>query len=183
MKAWRWSPELLDRLRDRYAEPHRHYHTLEHIEHCLEEFDPLQAADPEAVELAIWFHDAIYDTRRHDNEERSAEWLLQELPEARRAAALILVTKHHKASTPDEALLVDVDLAILGQSEERFDRYERQIRAEYAWVPEDVFRRKRAELLDGFLARPFIYGTEPFRAKYEAAARANLSRSSTKHPG
>ena len=176
MKAWRWRPGLLDRLRERYAEPHRHYHTLEHIAHCLEEFDPRQAADPEAVELAIWFHDAIYDTRRHDNEERSAEWLLQEMPEARRAAGLILVTKHHRASTPDEALLVDVDLAILGQPEERFERYERQIREEYSWVPEPIFREKRAAILRGFLERPYIYGTEAFRAKYEAAARRNLSR-------
>jgi predicted metal-dependent HD superfamily phosphohydrolase len=176
---WRWAPRLLAELRARYAEPQRHYHTLAHIEHCLEEFDPRQAADPEAVELALWFHDAVYDPRRPDNEEKSAAWLLEVLPEARRAAALILVTKHHRASTPDEALLVDVDLAILGQPEPRFDLYERQIRAEYAWVPEDVFRRKRGEILRGFLGRPSIYQTDTFRAKYEAQARRNLERSLT----
>ncbi|HEX7899907.1 MAG TPA: N-methyl-D-aspartate receptor NMDAR2C subunit [Planctomycetota bacterium] len=171
--------DLLDLLKARYAEPHRRYHTLEHIEHCLAEFDPALAQDPEAVELAIWFHDAVYDTRRSDNEERSAAWLLELLPEAKRAAELILVTKHHQASTPDEALLVDVDLAILGQSKERFDRYEKQIREEYAWVPGLIFRRKRRKILRGFLERPFIYGTEAFRAKYEAAARANLLRSTS----
>jgi predicted metal-dependent HD superfamily phosphohydrolase len=169
--------DILDLLKGRYAEPHRRYHTLEHIEHCLREFDPRQAREPEAVELAIWFHDAIYDTRRSDNEERSAAWLLELLPEAKRAAELILVTKHHKPSTPDEALLVDVDLAILGQPAERFDLYERQIREEYAWVPGPIFRMKRASIMRGFLKRPFIYGTDAFRAKYEAAARANLSRS------
>jgi predicted metal-dependent HD superfamily phosphohydrolase len=169
--------EVVDLLKARYAEPHRKYHTLEHIEHCLAEFDPRQAREPEAVELAIWFHDAVYDTKAHDNEEKSAELLLSLIPEATRAAELVLVTKHHRASTPDEALLVDIDLAILGQPEERFDRYERQIREEYAWVPEPIFRQKRGEILEGFLARPFIYQTEPFRAKYEAAARANLSRS------
>ena len=169
--------EILDLLKARYAEPHRRYHTLEHIEHCLAEFDPRQAREPEAVELAIWFHDAVYDTRRSDNEERSAAWLLELMPEAKRAAELILVTKHHRASTPDEALLVDVDLAILGQPKERFDRYEQQIREEYAWVPGLIFRKKRREILRGFLERPFIYGTEAFRAKYEEAARANLLRS------
>ena len=177
MREWRWDPKILEELRARYAEPHRRYHTLEHIAHCLEEFDPAMAADPEAVELAIWFHDAIYDPRRSDNEERSAARLLELMPEAKRAAELVLVTKHHKASTPDEALLVDVDLAILGQPAERFDLYERQIREEYAWVPKLVFKMKRASILRGFLKRPFIYGTELFRAKYEAAARANLSRS------
>lgn len=168
--------DILDLLKVRYAEPQRRYHTLEHIEHCLEEFDPRQAREPEAVELAIWFHDAVYDTRRAENEERSAELLLALMPEAKSAARLILATKHHRASTPDEALLVDVDLAILGQPEARFDLYERQIREEYAWVPEPIFRQKRAAILRGFLDRPFIYGTEPFRARYEAAARRNLSR-------
>lgn len=169
--------ELLELLKARYAEPHRRYHTLEHVEHCLREFDPRQAREPEAVELAIWFHDAVYDTRRSDNEERSAELLLSLLPEATRAGELVLATKHHGASTPDEALLVDVDLAILGQPEERFDLYERQIREEYGWVPEDVFRAKRAGILQAFLDRPFIYRTELFRAKYEEAARRNLLRS------
>lgn len=171
--------DLLPLLRERYAEPHRRYHTLEHIEHCLAEFADARhlAENPEDVELALWFHDAVYDTRRHDNEERSAAWLLELRPDAKRAADLILATKHHRASTPDEALLVDVDLAILGQSEERFGLYERRIREEYAWVPEPIFRQKRAEILQGFLARPFIYGTEFFRARYETAARRNLQRS------
>ena len=171
--------DILALLKARYAEPHRRYHTMEHIEHCLREFDPRQAREPEAVELAIWFHDAVYDTRRSDNEERSAAWLLELMPEAKRAAELILVTKHHRASTPDEALLVDVDLAILGQPGDVFDRYERRIREEYAWVPGILFRHKRAKILRGFLERPFIYGTEHFRAKYEAAARANLLRSTS----
>lgn len=169
--------DVVELLKARYAEPHRKYHTLEHIEHCLREFDPRQAREPEAVEAAIWFHDAVYDTRRHDNEEKSAELLLSLLPEAKRAAELVLVTKHHRASTPDETLLVDIDLAILGQPAERFDRYEREIREEYAWVPEAIFREKRGQILQGFLDRPFIYGTEFFRATYEAAARANLLRS------
>ena len=89
------------------------------------------------------------------------------------------MAKHHRASTPDEALLVDVDLAIRGRPEARFDLYERQIREEYAWVPEDVFRQKRGEILRGFLGRPSIYQTEAFRAKYEAQARRNLARSLT----
>jgi predicted metal-dependent HD superfamily phosphohydrolase len=177
MRAWRWDPAVRERLVARYAEPRRRYHTLEHIRHCLREFDPAMARDPDSVELAIWYHDAVYDPRRSDNEERSAALLLAEFPEARRAADLVLVTKHHRPADPDAELLVDIDLAILGQRPERFDRYERRIREEYDWVPESVFREKRAALLRAFLRRRRIYRTPSFRSRYEAAARANLARS------
>jgi predicted metal-dependent HD superfamily phosphohydrolase len=177
MVNWPWDPALLGRLKARYAEPHRRYHTLAHIEHCLREFPPEEAQDPASVLLAIWYHDAIYDPRRSDNEERSAELLLQDFPAARRAADLVLVTKHHQAADPDAELVVDIDLAILGQAPADFDRYERQIREEYDWVPEPVFREKRGALLRAFLARPRIYRTDAFRERLEAPARANLLRS------
>jgi predicted metal-dependent HD superfamily phosphohydrolase len=91
---------------------------------------------------------------------------------------LILATRHD-GSPPagDAALLVDVDLAILGSPAERFDEYEQQVRQEYSWVPGFVFKRKRAEILEGFLRRPALYHTEHFRSRYEAVARANLTRS------
>jgi predicted metal-dependent HD superfamily phosphohydrolase len=89
-----------------------------------------------------------------------------------------LATKHNAEPTSrDAALLVDVDLAILGAAPERFDEYERQVREEYSWVPGFLFRRKRREILEGFLARPHVYSTDHFLACYEAAARANLVRS------
>jgi predicted metal-dependent HD superfamily phosphohydrolase len=95
-----------------------------------------------------------------------------------RVRQLVLATKHDaRPASADAALLVDVDLAILGAVPERFDEYERQIREEYAWVPGPLFRRKRREILEGFLVRPHVYNTSHFRDRYEAAARANLSRS------
>ena len=78
---------------------------------------------------------------------------------------------------PDARLLVDIDLAILGAAPERFDEYEVQVRQEYAWVPGPLFRRKRREILQGFLDRPCIYTTEPFRTRFELQARSNLQRS------
>jgi predicted metal-dependent HD superfamily phosphohydrolase len=171
----------------RYQEPHRRYHTLQHLDECFERLDEARAlaGHIHEVELALWFHDAVYDTRRQDNEAQSAmlaraEGARAELPEAvlARVDALILATRHDAApATPDAALLVDVDLAILGAPIERFDEYERQVRAEYAWVPAPLFRSKRREILEGFLSRPRIYGSEAFRARFEDAARANLSRS------
>ena len=171
----------------RYAEPHRTYHTMQHLEECFEHLRLAQAAAERGaeIEVSLWFHDAIYDTKRHDNEEKSAEWarasmLAAGLPAstAERVYALIMGTRHDSAPhAPDEKLLVDVDLAILGAETERFDEYERQVRAEYAWVPEQVFRTKRCAILEAFLTRPTIFNTETFIAAYEAKARRNLERS------
>ncbi len=174
-------------LSSRYGEPHRAYHTLRHIEHCLEEFEPVrhEAQDKVAVELAIWFHDAVYDTHRRDNEERSAA-LAEGLAAAagldpdlaRHAGDLIRISTHRKpASAPDSRLFADIDLAILGQPPEVFSEYELHVRREYAWVPEEQFRSLRAEILETFLDRFSIYMTDPFREKYEKQARANLTAS------
>ncbi len=178
---------VYDDLIRRWLEPQRAYHNLEHLEHCLAELSGAAelVADPGAVEFALWFHDAVYDPKAGDNEERSAELAVRvascaglSAALAARVSDLILATKRHEpAADRDTAVLLDVDLSILGQPAERFDRYEAEIRREYAWVPEEVFRVKRAEILTTFLARPTIYQTAQFRARYEQAAHANLQRS------
>lgn len=171
----------------RWSEPQRAYHNLEHLAHCLAELDAVAelVTERDAVEFALWFHDAVYDPKAGDNEELSAELAAQVAGQARLSAAfaarvseLTFATKRHEpAADGDTAVLLDVDLSILGQPEERFDRYETEIRQEYAWVPEEVFRVKRAEILTTFLARPTIYQTAQFRARYEQGARDNLQRS------
>lgn len=178
---------LRDELLARYAEPHRKYHTLQHLQECLVTLsDAAQKQQyPGEVEMALWFHDAIYDTARHDNEALSAQWATEALTQAgveasavQRIHALVMATRHSVApQTADEKLLVDVDLAILGATPVRFDEYEQQVRDEYAFVPEDVFRSRRKDILAGFLTRPALYATTGFHARLEAAARANLARS------
>ena len=173
-----------------YSQPHRAYHNLQHLQTMLTEFDSARqlCANPEAVEMAIWFHDAVYDTHAKDNEEKSAALCAEILRAAlvstefiERVGALILTTKH--ASTPDAAqdsdasVLVDADLAVLGKPAEEFDRYERNIRAEYAWVSADAFRAGRTTVLRSFLDRPRIFATEHFHKLYEATARLNLANS------
>jgi predicted metal-dependent HD superfamily phosphohydrolase len=177
---------VFDTLLARYAEPHRAYHTRQHLDECRERFEEARAlADaPGAVALALWFHDAIYDPRSLQNEDRSAAWAVRVLAGAGAPAALrrsvrhmILATKHDAMpGSRDAALVVDVDLAILGAAETRFDEYEAQVRREYRWVPEEEFRGARARILRGFLARPQIYATDFFRGRLEPAARANLER-------
>jgi len=176
-----------ERLVAMYSEPHRRYHNLAHIADCLAEFDRARelAREPLAVELAIWFHDAVHDTRAADNEERSAQLAQAWLGAARAEPALtdavsrlILATKKHDASLHvDAALLVDVDLNILGQPQDRFWEYETQIRSEYSWVPPEVFCVKRAEILDGLLSRGRIYNTDGFFRRLETQARTNLQAS------
>ena len=181
---------LFERLVAAWSEEHRRYHTLQHLDECLQWMAAAAhlATRPAEVELAVWFHDAIYDVRRDDNETRSAGWLRQAALEAGAAADvggrlhdLVMATGHaQEPATDDQALLVDIDLAILGAPLERFDEYERQVREEYAWVAEADFRRARQRLLAGFLARPAIFRTAHFHGLLEAPARANLARSLTR---
>lgn len=180
------SAVLVD-LAARYAAPDRHYHTLTHVQHCLRELDGIAslAHQPDLVEAAIWFHDCIYDPRRHDNEERSAELAAEIMlsfgmpPEAiKKVRQLILATRHDLVpDDPDAQLLVDIDLAILGAPAPLFDAYEMTIRLEYAHVPGAAFRAGRAAVLRSFLERPWIYTTDPIRQRYEQQARQNLTRS------
>lgn len=179
--------QLFADLLSRYAEPHRFYHTHRHLAECFEKWADLreQAERPAEVELAIWFHDAIYDTHSNSNEERSAELardiaLAQNMDplSASRIYDLIMNTRHTRAPVEGDArLIVDTDLAILGAGTERFMEYEQQIRQEYAWVPEGVFRERRASVLREFLERKHIYSTELFRSRYEQKARENIQRS------
>ncbi|HAV35699.1 MAG TPA: N-methyl-D-aspartate receptor NMDAR2C subunit [Massilia sp.] len=176
---------LLAALLDAYSEPQRHYHTLQHLEECLAHFDALRhlAEHPAEIELALWFHDAVYDIHAHDNEARSADWASSALlaaglaPDAcRRVHGLVMATCHDALpASLDAQLLTDIDLAILGAGPERFAEYEAQIRAEYAHVPQALFLDKRRQILRGFLDREHIFQTQPCRERFEAAARRNLA--------
>lgn len=177
---------LRDTLLASYAQPHRKYHTQRHLFECLTLFGSLRDTlnRPDEVEMALWFHDSIYDLAASDNEKLSAAWAGEALRSAgvgkeavSRIEALILITKHDvDPCTADEAVLVNIDLAILGAPAERFAEYECQIREEYAHVPAWLFRRKRRSFLEGFLARPVLYGTLALRQQFEARARSNLAK-------
>ena len=171
-----------------YAEPHRRYHTLEHVEDCLtllRETGGLTARERRILEYAIWWHDAVYDTRRPDNEDLSAAMAERDLAamgEPREIAAevarLIRLTKGHTVKAGDRlgALLVSIDLSILGRAPDLYDRYAAQVREEYAWVPADAFRAGRAKVLRHFLDAVAIYPDAAFQDRYERQARANLQR-------
>lgn len=172
-----------------HREPPRAYHHLGHVLECLDHL--ASVPDDEVggervrgeIELALWFHDAVYDARAGDNEARSAAMAVAAIEPvdaslAARVRELILATRHTEApSTPAAAIIVDVDLAILGASPARFDAYERSIREEYAWVEDAAFVAGRLAVLEGFLGRPRIYATDHFAGRLGSTARANLRRS------
>ncbi|GAB2189625.1 metal-dependent hydrolase [Sessilibacter sp. MAH1] len=182
--------ELRQKLIDAYNEPQRQYHTGQHLAECLSLFDEYIdcAIEPGEVEMALWFHDAVYDVKASDNEEQSAIWAVNELKQygvasekVSRINALILATKHTALPEgDDQKLLIDIDLAILGASESRFDEYEQQVRKEYSFVPGFIFRKKRKQILKQFLARDSIYSTPVLRARFEDQARDNIKRSMSK---
>ena len=170
-----------------YTQPQRAYHSLNHIEDCLAKLDWAHsiAERPDLLEVAIWFHDVVYDTHKQDNEAQSAAWAVRELraghvsPEIADAVEkLILVTQHQRPpARTDESLLLDIDLSIFGEAPAVFDRYEMLIRQEYAWVPKMAYCEARAGILESFLRRTSIYHNAIFQQSYEAQARDNLARS------
>jgi predicted metal-dependent HD superfamily phosphohydrolase len=169
-----------DALLAAYREPQRSYHTLQHLRECVERFAACRdlAARPAEVEIALWFHDAVDDVRRHDNERRLGARRARAAADViARVDALVTATRHARATagSADEELLVDIDLAILGADGARFAEYEAQIRREYAHVADAEFRARRSAVLAAFLARDPIYRTARLRAELEARARANLA--------
>jgi predicted metal-dependent HD superfamily phosphohydrolase len=164
----------------------RHYHTLTHLEECLRELVLAKdlAERPAEIEVALWFHDAVYRTFRKDNELQSAVWASDFLSAngaksdcAARVRALVMATAHLNVEfTGDAALIVDIDLSILGASAASYDEFEKNVRKEYWWVPARRYAAARTNILRTFLSRASIYNTDRFRERYEAAARLNMER-------
>ncbi len=177
---------LRTRLGMLYAEPQRRYHTQAHVRALLSwlAYWRSLAIDPRAIAAAIWFHDAVYDPRRSDNEAASAELARVELAaigwravDVERVAALVLATAHHDADAGDADawLFLDLDLSVLAQPPARYAAYAAAIRAEYAWVEEARYRSGRAAVLRSFLDRPAVYRTPALHAAWETTARINLA--------
>ncbi len=170
------------KLVDAYSDPVRAYHNLNHVADCLHQFDEHShlADDPVAVEFAIWFHDIVYDTHAHDNEERSAAFAAEFLAGSALGpvvADLILATRHVcPPLSSDAALLCDIDLSILGRDPGVYDSYALAIRQEYSWVPLAEFAKARTRVLESFLGRLAVFAHFQMETRYGDQARFNLRR-------
>ena len=172
-----------DALIQAYSASGRYYHDLTHIEDCLANLDRvagLSARDREILTQAIWWHDVVYDPTRTDNEERSAQAAEQNVaPDLRdEVARLIRLTRTHDVAPGDRlgAILISIDLSILGADAAAYDAYAAAIRREFSHVPEETYRQGRAAVLERFAARPVIYPDAGFAAQLDRQARANIAR-------
>jgi len=177
---------LWNEILERYSESHRRYHTLKHLEHLFELLQELkwEVKNWDAICFSVFYHDVIYDPAKATNEEDSAqlaELRMLELGIGRKlideVIALILATKSHEAKENQDAkLLLDADLTILGENEQRYDLYAQMIREEFAIYPDELYVPGRIRVVEHFLSKPTIYQTEGFRRRFEKSARKNLER-------
>src|SRR5258706_5763120 len=178
--------EAFQVLQEQYSEKSRFYHNFSHVKTLLKLFESFdnKIQDPKAIKFSIWFHDVIYDTRKSDNEAESARLASEMLRKLNvnieiieRVKDLILATKDHSDGnlSYDAKLFLDMDLAILGMSEEIYKEYNQAIRQEYSWVSESIFRQGRKKILTSFVERESIYFTDEMKARYEEQARKNIN--------
>lgn len=187
MKAFgfAFNAETYDALIHAYSEKHRFYHTLDHIAACFYHLEVVaqQAIYPHEIELALWFHDAVYKLFSSSNEEDSAElakqFLLQNDAEPEvtdRIYDLIILTKDHIAPTSTDAkIMLDIDLSILGTEKHIYAQFEKDVRKEYKYLPSFIFKKKRKNILQSFIGRPRIYHTSYFTENFEHQAQKNLA--------
>ncbi len=174
-------------IEENYNSPERYYHNLDHISRMLETVkafnDNIKYTDN--LILAIWYHDIIYNTFRKDNEEKSAEFAEKSLSKTNLSSSdieiikkYIIRTSNHfdieKGEPKEMKLFLDTDILTLGSKPEIYDNNTKQIRKEYKAIPDDIFNKGRAAILEKFLAAPYIYRTEYFRKNFENQARINI---------
>jgi len=168
-----------------YSEKQRAYHTVQHLYECLSLFASIRSElnDAHAVALALWFHDAIYDPQAKDNELKSAELFEQYMAQdllvntVQKIKRWILATQKHASTNElDLQFLLDIDLAILAATPERFMQYEQQIQQEYSWVDPEVYSIKREEVLAHFYQSEPLYQTTYFHKNFELKAKQNLKQ-------
>ncbi len=167
-----------------HSEKGRHYHTLKHLQ-CM--FLQLELVNNEtdnlqALSFAIFYHDVVYNAKRKDNELVSAEIACEKLALLNVPSEIIalterhiLATQHHKLSAENDTnTLLDLDLAILGDTPENYKTYTQNIRKEYAMYPDFLYKPARKKVLKHFLQMEYIFKTTYFIQHFEQQARANL---------
>ncbi len=175
------APTYFNEIKIQYSSKDRAYHNLTHIAESLKEYDNFNSYSPK-IELAIWYHDVIYNPKRNDNEEKSSEFAKNQLINMNinhslinDSIRIINSTKHtFVLSNLDEMIMSDIDLSIFGKDKQRLMQYEEGIRFEHGFVPENVYRIERAKILRRFFEKDRIYYIDFFRDKIEVKAKENL---------
>ena len=168
-----------------YSEPGRHYHTPRHIEHCLKQFDLASSEmdDPDAIEMAIWFHDLVFDITKDDNELQSARRFVELAGDAMdsefksKVHDLIMATAPpRQPKTNDEKFMLDIDLSSFGLPWAEFVRDSTAVRQESSRLSDAEFFPGQRAFLESLLGREHFYFTDFFRSRFEDTARSNIRR-------
>lgn len=180
-------PQVHAQLRQHYSDPQRRLHTLRRVASQLDALAAAaeHAAHPQELELAIWFRAAIFDPRSAENERRSAQWARNVARAAGLSMAVcdrihdlvLVVAPGSEARQPDEALMLDIEHAELGEAPVTYARFESALRQSFAHLPQALYAVLRRKAIADLLARPGIYYTEYFGSRLEARARSNLEHS------
>ena len=170
-----------------YSSSNRYYHNLSYVKFMLSEAENfrLEFDDFNSIRFSIWFHDIIYEVKRSDNEERSADraeaFLLKinyDKIKILNIKNLIQNTKNHQNTKLtdlfDTIIFLDLDLLILGTQQEIYYKHAEKVRKEYSFVPKMGYTLKRVEILKNFLNQKYIYKTEKIWKLYEKKARTNI---------
>ncbi|MBE7170211.1 MAG: hypothetical protein INR73_06455 [Williamsia sp.] len=178
--------KLWGEIKTGYSKKSRHYHNLSHLDNLLAELLPLQDTiqDWQTLLFSMAYHDIIYNTLKNDNEQKSAELAIDRLAklptplsQQEKCFAQIMATREHSLSGDNDTnLFTDADLAILGADTDRYNQYAKEIRREYRFYPDAIYKPGRQKVLQHFLAMPAVYKTSFFHEKYEAQARVNLQQ-------
>jgi predicted metal-dependent HD superfamily phosphohydrolase len=180
-----YADELFSNIKQHYTESSRCYHNQTHIQKMLD-FSFLYAdeiQDADTLQLAIFYHDIIYNSLSKNNEIESAALAVEQLSKTNFPTEKIKLVEQFIVSTQkhfpiieqlDLPYFLDFDLAILGTERSIYIDYAEKIRKEYKWVPTFLYNKNRKKVLQHFLEREHIYFTEIFRNQYEENARKNL---------
>lgn len=185
--SWQAGDSQIDGIITAYSEPHRRYHGLSHLVHIFDELDrwETELVTPQRCWMAAWYHDIIYDPKGAENETLSAKRAARELPQLGAPVALVKdvrtlipATADHQSGgrDRDDALFLDIDFSILGAPAEIYDIHAEQIREEYSWAPDDLYRQGRAKFLDTAQARERTFVTDEFETRFGAQARTKMRR-------
>lgn len=178
--------ELWSEIETHYSGKERYYHSLRHLEHLLEQLTTIKSElkDWNTILFTLFYHDAIYDALKSDNEEKSAELAEKRMKELHvppelieRCKEQILATKSHvKSANDDTNYFTDADLSVLGQNWEIYSAYFKNVRQEYVIYPDLIYNPGRKKVLLHFLEMDRIFKTDYFFEKYEKPARENLRK-------
>src|SRR5688500_8542098 len=169
--------ELWTEIEANYSDKKRHYHTLSHLQNLLAQLTEVKPAikNWNVILFTLFYHDIIYNSKKSDNEEKSAELAEKRMVQVGIPKEMIELCKNQilatksptSADDPDTNYFTDADLSVLGMDWETYTQYHKGVRKEYAIYPIIIYNPGRKKVINHFLSMERIYKTDYFFNKFE----------------